>query len=98
MSKVIRLNNSSVVSLSLPDPGPDIRLHEFKAWDCSSDDTSLDVDVSASHIPICVKGNFSIGSENPGPFSIVYVASVTGTIMGFFPYLHQIDMCAGGPW
>lgn len=79
------------------DPYPDITLHEFAAWDCSDDESKLPVDVNAYDIPICVKGNFSIGTTNAGPFSIVYVASVTGKIMGFIPIAEDIPMCAAGP-
>jgi len=79
------------------NPYPDITLHKFAAWDCGSDESKLLVDIDAVNIPICVKGNFSIGSANPGPFSIVYVASITGTIMGFFPIVEDIPMCDAGP-
>ena len=95
---MLKQNTSIFVSFSFPEPDPDITLHEFAAWDCGLDKSKLPVDTEATEIPVCVKGNFSIGSANAGPFAIVYVASVTGYIMGFIPVKEDIPMCDAGPW
>ena len=95
---MIKQNTSSVVLLSFPVPFPDIELLNLAAWDCGNDESQLPVPVSAENIPVCVKGHFKVGAPNSGPFSIVYVASVSGTVMGFIPVIHPIDMCPEGPW
>lgn len=94
----LKLSTSSVVLLSFLDPYPDITLNNFKAWDCSGDESQLSVDVNENEIPICIKGNFSIGSANPGPFTIVYAASVSGVVMGIVPVVQPVDICPEGPW
>ncbi|KAL9986880.1 hypothetical protein ACROYT_G001089 [Oculina patagonica] len=77
-------------------PIPNIQLVKLQACNCAYSADCLGVKVTADKIPVCVKGDFKIEGDHPGPFSIVYKADVKGTIMGFIPYASTVPMCDGG--
>ncbi|XP_022799342.1 uncharacterized protein LOC111337326 [Stylophora pistillata] len=77
-------------------PAPVVQLKSFTLTSsCSgAPGQKLDIDVSSSKVPFCMKGVFHITGKNPGQFSLVYAASVSGKIMGFINYYKDLPLCS----